>query len=306
MLRTSGRSRAHYLVLVFGLTAALMLAACGDDDDSGSGDSGSDSAATDTGGSAPKQEAPKQLINEGEFSLCIDPSYPPLESLDESGEFIGFDVEVAKAVAESWGVEPTFKNTAFSGILPALDSGRCDVAWSGLFIDPERTKAFGAVPFQDTASVIMVKAGNPEGIKSPEDLAGKTVVSQSGSNLLKLAKKISADNEKAGLEASNVQGYERFNEAIQQLAVGRADAVITQDIDAAVRDKKTPGQFEIAYTFPNPETFAVYYKPDKTELGDKIYESLKQLEESGELKKIAEAESMPANGIAVEKPVGPN
>jgi polar amino acid transport system substrate-binding protein len=245
-------------------------------------------------------------MREGEFRVCVDPSYPPLESFDEAGELVGFDIEVARAVAESWGVEAQFQETAFSGILPALDAGRCDVAWSGLFIAPDRIKSFGAVPFQETASVIMVKAGNPEGISSPEDLAGKTVVSQSGSNLLKLAKQISADNEEAGLEASNVQGYEKFNEAIQQLAVGRADAVITQDIDAVAREEKQPGQFEVAYTFPDAETFAVYYKPDNTDLGDKIYASLKQLEESGELKRIAEEESMPATGIAVAKPVGPN
>ena len=305
MLRMSGRSRAQYLALVFGLAVALMLAACGSDDDSDSGSSGSGSAATDTGASA-KQEAPEQLIRNGEFTVCTDPSYPPLESYDESRELVGFDIEVARAVAETWGIEAKFRETAFSGILPALDAGRCDVAWSGLFIAPDRIKAFGAVPFQKTSSVIMVKAGNPAGISSPKDLAGKTVVSQSGSNLLKLAKKISADNQKQGLDASNVQGYERFNEAIQQLAVGRADAVITQDIDAVVRDKKTPGQFEIAYTFPDAETFAVYYKPDNTELGDKIYAALKQLETSGELKKIADDESMPASGIAVAKPVGPN
>jgi polar amino acid transport system substrate-binding protein len=303
MLRTSGRSRAFYFCVMLGLVAILAVAACGSDDDSDSNDSGADSASTDTGGSA-KQEAPTQLVRDGQFTVCTDPTYPPLESFDESGDYTGFDIGVARAVAEIWGVEAKFQETAFSGILPALDAGRCDVAWSGLFLDPERTKTFSAVPYQKTASVILVKAGNPEGISSPEDLAGKTVVSQNGTNLLKLARQISADNEEQGKGASNVQGYDKFNEAIQQLAVGRADAVFTQDIDAAARESKQPGQFEVAYTFPDAETFGVYYKPANTDLGEKLYAALKQLEESGELEQIAEEESMPVEGIAVAKPTG--
>jgi polar amino acid transport system substrate-binding protein len=278
---------------------ALIVAGCGGDDgdENGSGEAASGETASI------QISPPAGLIREGELRVCTDPTYPPLESFDESGEFVGFDVEVARAVAETWGVEAVFQETSFSGILPALDAGRCDVAWSGLFLDPERTKRFSAVPYQESASVIMVKAGNPENITSPEDLAGKTVASQSGSGVLKLAKEISAENEANGLEPSKIQAYDKFQEAIQQLAVGRADAVITQDIDVAAREAEQPGQFEVAYRFEDAETFGVYYKPENEELGEKLYESLKALEEAGELERIAEANHMPVDGIAVEKPV---
>jgi len=279
------------------LAAGLIGAGCGSDDGDSSTTAGEDSTTSAT------TTPPEGLSNEGEFVVCTDPSYPPLENLDENGDYVGFDIDVAKAVAESWGIEPTFENVAFAGILPALDSGRCDVAWSGLFLDPERTKSFSAVPFQETATVIMVAGGNPEDIHTPEDLAGKTVASQSGSNILKLAEKVSDENEAKGLEPSNVQGYERFNEAIQQLKVGRADAVFSQDIDAAARQQSEPGEFEVAYTFPDAETFAVYYSPDAPDIGEKIYESMKALEESGELKQIAEDNVMPPEGINVQQPI---
>ncbi|HEX5913558.1 MAG TPA: ABC transporter substrate-binding protein [Rubrobacter sp.] len=285
------RERRRWPALAVGLLAvALIGAGCGSDD----GDSEEDSAST---------AAPEGLINEGEFVVCLDPSYPPLESLDENGEFIGFDVDVAEAVAEQWGVEVKFQDIAFAGILPALDSGRCDVAWSGLFLDPERTEAFSAVPFQETSTVIMVQGGNPADISSPEDLAGKTVATQSGSNILKLTEKVSDENEANGLEPTEVQGYERFNEAINQLSVGRADAVTSQDIDAAAREESQPGEFEVAYSFPDPETFAVYYSPDAPEIGEKLYEAMKELEESGELEQIAEDNIMPPEGINVQQPI---
>jgi polar amino acid transport system substrate-binding protein len=292
----SGRSGA-LLVLIAAL-ACLAVAGCGSDDDS--------TEATDEPTSqetAASTSPPADLVNEGEFTVCTDPTYPPLESFDENGEYIGFDIDTATAVAEIWGVEPAFQETSFSGILPALDSGRCDVAWSGLFIDPERTKTFSAVPLQETASVIMVPAGNPEDISSPEDLAGRTVTSQTGSNLLRLAQQISDENEANGLDASNVQGYDKFNDAIQQVASGRADAAITQDIDVAAREQQQPGLFETAYTFPDAETFGVYYKPDNPELGEKLYDALAELEQGGQLETFAEDSAMPAEGIAVDEPI---
>ena len=289
-----GRRRLPAIAVAL-LAAALIGAGCGSDDGGSSTTAEDSTSATST--------PPEGLKNEGEFVVCTDPSYPPLENLDENGDYVGFDIDVAEAVAESWGIEATFQNVAFAGILPALDSGRCDVAWSGLFLDPERTKTFSAVPFQETATVIMVAAGNPEDIHSPEDLAGKTVASQSGSNILKLAEKVSEENEATGLEPSNVQGYERFNEAINQLTVGRADAVFSQDIDAAARQESQPGEFEVAYSFPDAETFAVYYSPDAPDIGEKIYESMKALEESGELEQIAKDNVMPPEGINVQEPV---
>jgi polar amino acid transport system substrate-binding protein len=296
--------------LIFPLSALILVlsaASCGSDGDqpggAGASSTGPEPTATATASPSDGVEAPADLVNEGAVTICTDPSYPPLEYFDEDGEFTGFDIAVARAVAESWGLTAEFEEVAFSGILPALDAGRCDLVWSGTFLDPERTAVFSAVPYQETTSVILVSEGNPANIHSPEDLAGKTVTSQNGTNLLKLAQSISDELEADGKEPSKVQGYDKFNEAIQQLAVGRADAVITQDIDAAFRALAQPGQFEVAYRFPDSETFAVYYQPDNSDLGEKLYTSLLQLEESGELAAIAEQEGMPADGITVQAPV---
>jgi polar amino acid transport system substrate-binding protein len=292
-----GRSNRGVSRMVATLVLLVGLTGCGSDEPT--------PPADDTGAPANGIEAPTDLVRDGEFTVCTDPSYPPLEYFDEAGEFDGFDVAVARAVGEKWGIEVRFHETAFSGILPALDAGRCDVAWSGLFLDPERTEAFSAVPYQETTSVILVQAGNPAGITSPDDLSGKTVASQNGTNLLNLARDISAELEAEGKPPSNVQGYDRFNEAIQQLLVGRADAVITQDIDAAFRALEQPGTFESVYNFPDAETFGVYYVPTNEDLGEKLYQALKQLEDEGELVRIAEEEGMPPDGIKIEEPVGP-
>ena len=100
-----------------------------------------------------------------------------------------------------------------------------------------------------------------------------------------------------------MQGYEKFEEAIQQLVVGRADAVITQDTDAAYRNLRQPDTFEAVYSFPDEQVFGTYFKQDKTELAYAVHGALEELEAAGELEKIAEKEGMPTAGISVAEPV---
>lgn len=293
------------------LALVLAVAACGGgSDSSSSAPSGGESqpggeSGPDGGSKEASIKAPTTLTEDGKLTVCTDPTYPPDEYYGEDKELTGFSIESAKATAEKMGLEATFIPTQFNGILPALDSGRCDVAWSSIFINAERIAKYTAVPYQETASVIMVKGGNPDNITSPEDLSGKTVASENGAEVLELAREISKELEAEGKQGAEVQGYNKFEEAVQQLALGRADAVTTQDVEAAFRELKQPGEFESVYRFPDAETFGVYMEPSNKELAQGIYKGLKELEEEGALKKIAEEQGMPTVGIGVKPPVGP-
>ena len=281
------------------LAVAALAAGCGSDSESGGGSGGGTQAST----TSTVDTSKLGLVREGKLTACVDPTFPPLEYYGTNKDFTGYDIAMARAVGQKLGVEPEFRAMAFSGILPALDAGRCDWTLAGTFVNPERTAQFVAIPYHDTTSVIMVKKGNPEGIRTPDDLSGKTVVTQNGTDLLKLARKISKDLEAKGQEPARVQGYDKFEEATQQLVVGRADAVITQDTDASYRDLRQPGTFEAVYSFPDKQVFGTYFKKDKQALADAVHQALVELESSGELKKIAEEEGMPVDGIAVKEPV---
>ena len=63
-----------------------------------------------------------------------------------------------------------------------------------------------------------------------------------------------------GKPLMEIQSYPKQTDAIQQLVVGRADATITQDTEAAFRETAQPGQFKIAYTYPDAQTFGIYYQ----------------------------------------------
>lgn len=283
---------------LIGLSTALLVvivSACGGGGSSTSSSSGSGSPG---GGEAPSSgvAAPAALVHEGRFSACLDPSFPPMESI-EGSEPVGFDVDLATAVAEEWGVEPSFQKTQFTGLLPAVASERCDVAWSAMFITPERTANFPAVPYLKTGSVLMVSGGNPDGVESPQDLSGKTVTTESGTEYPARLKALGKELEAEGMAPPKVQTYPTQSEAAQQLVVGRAAATLTQDTEAAYRETQLPGEFSVGFRYPADDTFGVYYQKSKPELGKALKEALMALKEDGTLDELAEKYGIPAEQL---------
>jgi len=281
--------RARFLSLA-AACAALLLAACGSDDDS--------SGAADPTTSSLK--APASLVTAGSLKVCADLSFPPMTYQDAGGKPAGFDVDTARAVAELWNVELATQNTPFDGVLPALSSGRCDLAWTGINVTDERLQTFDAVPYLDTGLVLLVGADNPEGISSPEQLASKTAATQSGTIYEKSLKALAKDLEAKGESAPRVQTYPKMTDAIQQLVVGRADAVLTQDTEAAYRGEQQPGAFEVAYTYPEKDRFGVYFKKGNAEMQSGLTTALSELQDSGELARIAESNGLSPENLLIK------
>jgi polar amino acid transport system substrate-binding protein len=213
----------------------------------------------------------------------------------DSTEPIGFDVDLTNALASRLGVEAEFVPLEFTGLLPGLQSGRCDIVASGIYVTAERLETFGAQPYYDSSIVLMTTADNDE-ITSPEDLSGKTIAVQSGTNYLKMMEALDAQLQSEGKEGITIQTYPKQTDADQQLVVGRADATITQDTEVAFRETAQPGQFKVAYTYPEAQTFAIYYNKDATALGDALERTLEEMRADGTLAEIASAWNLPEAG----------
>ena len=89
---------------------------------------------------------------------CDNPTFPPMESTTTAGKPVGFDIDFANALATQLGGKATYVFSSFTGMLPALGSGRCDVVISGLFITPDRTKQFPATAYMHTHRALIVAA----------------------------------------------------------------------------------------------------------------------------------------------------
>src|SRR2546430_7019416 len=95
------------------------------------------------------------------FTFCTDPTFPPMELASSSGAISGFDVDMASALAKTFGATAKPLKTAFPGLIPALNAKKCDAVISGIFVTPDRLKQAGAVSYMETHRVFIVRSGNP-------------------------------------------------------------------------------------------------------------------------------------------------
>src|SRR5207244_2704226 len=245
------------------------------------------------GGASPQVTSPVK----GSFKYCNDPTFPPMESKTTSGKPVGFDIDMANAIAKLWRVKASFVGTAFTGLLPALAAHKCHVVISGIFITPDRTAKFPAVPYMRTHRALIVAGGNPKHIKGPNDLSGKNVAVQTGTKYEQYLKDLNDQFKSAGKPQMNLSGYPGDTDAIAQLLIGRADAVLTQDTEGAYQKKQHPGKLAIAYLFPETDTFGIYYRPSDKKLGTALKSAIKTLKKNGTLKKLAAKQQIHAADV---------
>src|SRR6187401_1008540 len=203
----------------------------------------------------------------GSFKFCSDPTFPPMEYKTAAGKAVGFDIDMANAIAKNWKIKAKFVETGFPGLLPALAAKRCTVVISGIFITPDRLKQFPAVAYMKTHRALVVQAGNPKKIKGPNDLSGKNVAVQAGTKYEEYLKSLNDQFKSSGKTQMNLQSYPGDTDAVGQILVGRADAVLTQDTSGAYQRQAHPGKLAIAYLFPESDAFGIYYRPADKKLG---------------------------------------
>lgn len=245
----------------------------------------------------PAPDVAADLGDDGTLTNCIDPSFPPMEFYEGTDveNPVGFDVDLTKAIAERLGVEAEFIPTEFTGLLPALQAGRCDIIASGIYLTAERLAAFDAQPYYDTSIILMTLADDDE-IDSIDDLPGKTISVQSGTNYVNILDDLNQQFRDEGKEEMNVQTYPKGTDAVQQLIVGRADVTITQDTEFAYREVTSPGQFKIAYLFPEKETFGIYFNQDADALEAALKTTVEALRDDGTIAELARTWNLPEEG----------
>lgn len=233
----------------------------------------------------------------GSFKYCSDPTFPPMESATAAGKPVGFDIDMANAIAKLWKVKAKFVQTSFPGLLPALASKRCNMVISGIFITADRVKQFPAAAYMKTHRALVVEFGNPKRIKGPTDLSGRNVAVQAGTKYEEYLKALNDQFKSSGRAQMNLQSYPGDTDAVAQLLIGRADAVLTQDTSGAFQKKQHPGKLAIAYLFPETDTFGIYYRKSDAKLGTALRAAIKKLKKNGTMKKIAAKHQIPVADV---------
>jgi polar amino acid transport system substrate-binding protein len=232
---------------------------------------------------------------DGRLTVATSPDFPPYEFIDDSGNYSGFDIEMAYAIGEVLGLTVEIVPTEFDGIVTSVSTGKADIGMSGLSVTEERKKSVDfTINIANEPQVIIIKKGSS--IKTPADLAGKRVGSQNGTTGLDLAKfdaatiALSNYRDIMGRPAEGV-GYDDCILAAEQVVAGTLDAVIydfspCQEIVAQHPDELTiltdaSGKAIDLYSFYN-----AYICKKGNGFAGKVNEAIRTLKANGRLQAL--------------------
>ncbi len=114
------------------------------------------------------------------FTLGFDAEYPPYGYKDENGDYVGFDIDLAKEVCKRLGWELKLQPIDWPSKDMELNSGNIDVIWNGMTMTGRENDYTWIGPYVDNSIVVVVKSDS--GIAKLSDLSGKNVITQSGSS----------------------------------------------------------------------------------------------------------------------------
>ena len=151
--------------------------------------------------------------------VVTDPSFVPFEMMDqETGEMIGFDMEIIREVADRAGFEIDLNTMDFNGIIPALQTGNVDIAIAGITITEERKQIVDfSDPYYDSGLRILVRTGNDD-VQEMSDLEGLKVGTKIGSTSYDYLMQNIEDND-------GVTPYPGSSDMYMALMSGAVDAV---------------------------------------------------------------------------------
>ena len=235
----------------------------------------------------------------GQLAVCTDPGFAPMEFFRTPGDAqpAGFDMDLVAALAARWNVTLRVLPTEFKGLLPGLESGRCGMIVSGMLLTPARRERYDAVPYLSTHTVLLTAQGTE--LTRPEDLSGKVLAVESGTNYEKIAAELNAKLAAAGARRATVQTYPTPQAITEQVLIGRATAAMTQDVEAAYREQQVPGRLRVAYVYPEADRFGLFLKRVPGD-AKAVQDALTALKADGTLAEIARRWNLPATGLDVD------
>ncbi|WP_322796280.1 ABC transporter substrate-binding protein [Tepidiforma sp.] len=276
--------RVPFLLLLAALLLPAFASACGDDDDD-EGSGGADSAdlvSASVNCSDLGVTAPARIKQAGKFVVASDLSYAPMEFVRPgTNEPIGADVDFAKCIAQAWGVTADVQNTSFDAIIPALTSKKADVIMSSMSVTDERKQQVDFVEYMVAGSGILVKQGNPEGIKTIADLCGKKVAIQVGTVQIDEAEE---QNAKCS-QKIQVTTFEQNTDTITAVASGRADAALMDYPVAAYGARQVKGTEVVGEQY-NTGPYGIAVRKDDTEVRQALQATIKAMRDKGQYQAI--------------------
>ena len=218
----------------------------------------------------------KNSTNKEKITVATSGTYYPFTFL-EGGELKGFEVDVWNEIGKRLGYDVEFKTASFSGLFGMLESGKVNTIANQITVTPEREeKYYFSEPYVYSGAQIIVKKGN-DSIKSFDDLKGKKVGVDLGSNYEKIVKDKDENNE------IKILTYQNTDAAFNELLLGRIDAVVIDRVSAIAAIKEKDLNLQLAgEPIDKIENAYPFVKDEKgKDLSENVNKALDEMKKDG-------------------------
>lgn len=270
--------------IILGITLTIIaagLTACGSTS-SATASAAAPPSSADTGSVSSSDDNSENDLSEikadGVLKIGTEGTYSPYSYHDDNNDLTGFDVEIARAIADKLGVKAEFEETKWDSMIAGLDAKRFDVVINQVSITDERKEKYDfSTPYTYTHGALIIQSDNTD-IKSFSDLKGKKSAQSLTSNWADTAKQY-------GAELVSTDG---FNQSIDLVLQGRADATLNDDITYYDYLKQKPdAKVKIAAKSDDESESAVLIRKGNSELVKAIDQALSDLASDGTLSDLS-------------------
>lgn len=253
------KNKLLVLALVLVLSAsAMLLTGCGDDS--------ADDGAKET------------------FVVGLDDTFAPMGFRDEAGELVGFDIDLATAVAEEMGMDVEFKPIDWNAKEMELKAGTIDCVWNGMSVTPERRESMAlSNKYLNNKIVLMSLADSDVDVSDPKQLADLKLGTQADSSALEMLKA----NEEYDSFKDNIDEYKTYDIAIMDLKAGRIDVVVIDQVLGEYTNNNLGGEMKECTYSLGDDYYVIGFAKENTELRDKVNEAIQAVIDSGKAAEVS-------------------
>lgn len=242
------------------------------------------SACTDSSAPAVDVETPAdfaegstmaRLADAGEITIGTKFDQPLFGLANPDGVPEGFDAEIGKLVAAKLGIQPeniTWTETVSANREPFIQNGQVDLVIATYTINDDRKKVVSfAGPYYTAGQDLLVLEGNPEGIESADDLAGKKVCTVSGST----------SEKNVAAYTTDILATDTYSNCLEPLRTGAVSAVTTDNVILAGLADQNEGEFEVVGEPFTEEPYGIGLALDDTDFRMFVNDTLQEAEDDG-------------------------
>lgn len=278
------------LAALMALALAATCAACGDN--GGSSSTGGEDSNGSSSAAATDDQSWEKVESAGTLVLGLDDAFSPMGYKDtETGDIIGFDIDIAKEVCSRLGIELKLQPIDWNNKQSELENGNVDCLWNGFSKTPERDEQFNlSIPYMKNEQIILVKTDSD--YQALEDLAGKTIGVQADSSAESALE--AEENKEFKDSLGEIVKIEDYAMAVLEIQNGTIDAISIDEVVARFYLNNDPDAYRILSDSDGnalslaTEDYVIGFRKSDNALKEKVEEALREMSSDGTMKTISE------------------